>query len=71
MFSEGDSEQNSMDNPEASSRNIREIALVGRVVKWDTLPSKEWITNDSDDGQVYRSLSHTLWAKTVYVLHDW
>lgn len=68
MLPAGDSEPLRMDGTQASICDIREAALVGRVVRRDTFPSKGCIATTSENSENHRSLPYPLRAKAVYLI---
>lgn len=59
-----------MDSSQASTCNIHQAAVVGRVFQWDTLLSERWIPSVSEDHKDHIPLPHPLWAKAVHLISD-
>lgn len=68
MLPAGDDKPGVMDSSQASTCNIRQAALVGRVIQRDTLLSERWITAVAEDHQDHSLLPYPLWAKAVHLI---
>lgn len=71
MLPAGDSKPGIMDGSQASVYNIRQAAVVGRVLQRDTLLSERCIAAVSEDHQDHSSLPHPLWAEAVHLISYW
>lgn len=68
MLPTGDSKQSVMDNPQASSFDVCQVALVGGVVQGDLFLSTRWVPGITEDCQDHSSLPHPLWPKAVHLI---
>lgn len=68
MLSECDNKPGVMDGSQASTFDIRQATLVGRVIQRHALLSKRWVTTFTENHQDHSSLPHPLRPKTVHFL---